>query len=51
MCMGMGSVLGGLNEYDVVGFDVSGRSRCTADIPCSESVHVPHGLLDVFEVV
>lgn len=51
MCMEMGLVLGGPIEYDVVGFDVSGRSRCKGDNPCSESVHVLREPLDVFEVV
>lgn len=47
----MGSVLGGLIGYDVVRFDVSGKSRCKGDNPCSESVRVLHEPLDVFEVV
>lgn len=51
MSMEMGLISGDLIEYDVVKFDASGTSRCTGDIPCSESAHVLHEPLGVFAVV
>lgn len=51
MSMGMGLVLGGLIEYDVVRFDACGKSRCMGGIPCSETVRVLHEPLGVFAVV